>query len=148
MHVRVRSRARRGTNFLSGLSSAPNWPSTITSESCLPKESTGRVNLMKNSRSRDDRTPVRAAPPRRRCWRKKQRRVKKKRKGRKKKKKSKGTCGINDGVPPPCLRVVYIPLPLCFFLCEPSAGIPPKAQRIGRQRELSRITLKQCKQPV
>lgn len=41
--------------------------------------------------------------------------------------------------------VVYIPPP--FFRANPSAGIPPKAQRIGRQRDLSRITLKQCKQP-
>lgn len=41
--------------------------------------------------------------------------------------------------------VVYIPPP--FFRANPLAGIPPKAQRIGRQRDLSRITLKQCKQP-
>lgn len=124
----------RRTNFLSGEENRRGHDHQ--SEICLPKESTGRVNLMKNSRSSDDQR----RDPRGRSGEKKRRR---KSGGGGKKRGEKQRVELMTAFYIPF--VVYIPPP--SFCANPSASIPPKAQRIGRQRDLSRITLKQCKQP-
>lgn len=78
----------RRTNFLSGGGGKHNHQSEI----CLPKESTGRVNLMKNSRSSDDHGAIRdeeAARMKKKKEKKKKKKKEEEKRGRGKKREEK-----------------------------------------------------------
>lgn len=74
----------RRTNFLSGGGGKHNHQSEI----CLPKESTGRVNLMKNSRSSDDHGAIRDEEAARMKKKKEEKGGRKEGKGKKREEKS------------------------------------------------------------